>query len=407
MSSLRACGECAASRPGLVDRARAASWLLAAALLAGCGGGDGSFDSVAPEAGRFVVAVHESGLNVFDSTTLRWQYPNGEGLAPWPAGVPELGREFLVAPLPGDLLLIAGGIPPFPQESHVPRTIVYDRAQNRWLTNPDWPEARAGATLTLLADGRVLLAGGLVQPAAPPGEPVPEPVLPAAARLLNAQRTAWVTSGEMVTPRWSHAAVRLADGRVLVSGGIADRTALDSAEIHDPQAGSWQPTGSLVAGRFGHRQLLLGDGRVFTVGNRLTAPVPFFASSAQVWSPATGEFSETVPMQVPRAEAALARLADGRVLVAGGGPDSGGQRDRSAEVYQPTTGTFTRVADMNLGRQGAWAVTLPNGRVLVAGGTGPGTAAVEVYDPVADSWQLLADQPVAAPGAPLVALPLP
>jgi len=388
-------------------RIRAATLVLAVALVAGCGGGDSSFDSVAPEPGRFAVAVYDPRLDVFDSVTLRWRYPNGEGLAPFPSGVPAPGREFLVAPLPGDLLLIAGGIPPFPLENYVTRTIVYDRAQNRWLESPDWPEARAGATLTLLANGQVLLAGGGVPQVSLFNEPMTDPVLPAQARLLNLERTAWTASGEMLVPRSSHAAIRLADGRVLVSGGIAEGVVLASAEIYSPQTGTFSATGDLAEARFGHRKLLLADGRVFAAGNAVTLPMPFLAATAQIWSPATGQFSQTAPLQVPRAGAALARLADGRVLLAGGGPDLGGQRDRSAELFDPLSGSFTRAADMNIGRQGAWAVLLPNGRVLVAGGTGAGTAAIELYDAATNSWQLLADQPVAAPGAPLVALPLP
>ena len=75
-------------------------------------------------------------------------------------------------------------------------------------------------------------------------------------------------------------------------------------------------------------------------------------------------------MHVPRACHRLTALTDGRVLVTGGmGP--AGYTD-SAEVFDPATGEFTATGAMHAARACHTATLLPNGLVLVAGGLNGG-----------------------------------
>jgi hypothetical protein len=68
-------------------------------------------------------------------------------------------------------------------------------------------------------------------------------------------------------------------------------------------------------------------------------------------------------------------LANGTVLVAGGGEDNS-----TAEVYDPATGSFSITGGMEIGRSGHTATLLPNGSVLVAGGgIFAGLASAELY----------------------------
>jgi hypothetical protein len=98
-------------------------------------------------------------------------------------------------------------------------------------------------------------------------------------------------------------------------------------------------------------------------------------------------------------------LNDGRVLATGG---TGGLGVR-AEIYDPDTEVWTPVADMPTARSGHCAIKLADGKVLVFGGgvsTFVPNLACYIYDPVADTWTATgsmvatgADDPAAAAGS--------
>jgi hypothetical protein len=88
----------------------------------------------------------------------------------------------------------------------------------------------------------------------------------------------------------------LADGRALIAGGCAYReTCYDnydnfaSAEVWDPATETFGPTGSLAVIRIGHTATALPDGRVLVVGGmedyNLEGTVH---ASAEVWEPSDG-----------------------------------------------------------------------------------------------------------------------
>ena len=70
----------------------------------------------------------------------------------------------------------------------------------------------------------------------------------------------------MTTPRGGDTATLLADGRVLVAGGTNGSAGLASAELYDPQTRAFSPTGSMKVRRNGGTATGLDNGMVLITG---------------------------------------------------------------------------------------------------------------------------------------------
>jgi N-acetylneuraminic acid mutarotase len=260
---------------------------------------------------------------------------------------------------------------------------IYDLATGSWSLTDPLPIARSRHSATLLEDGRVLVAGGRGSD----GNSL------ASAVLYDPVAGVWTPTGSMLSARDNFSATRLLDGRVLVAGGVDASPQgpfiLKTAEIYDPRTGSWSATGKMNIARFNHQATLLADGRVLVTGGGTSGTHVIATRSAEIYDPDTGAWTATGNMTIPRALHTAARLPDGTVLVAGGltlpiaGPEKIGMPTASAEIYDPASGSWHATASMTTPRRAHRAVSLSNGDVLVAGGfdaTGTLLASAEVYN---------------------------
>ena len=122
----------------------------------------------------------------------------------------------------------------------------------------------------------------------------------------------WTLTGSMVNARVWHTATVLADGRVLIAGGVTGGGASATAEIYDAVMGTFSPTGSMNQARYAHAAVRLASGKVLVAGGGNGG------TSAEIYDPATGTFTPTGPMAEVRLAFTATLLPSGKVLVAGG-----------------------------------------------------------------------------------------
>lgn len=223
-------------------------------------------------------------------------------------------------------------------------------------------------TATLLLDGTILITGGssiqegllssaeLYDPRSSvettPDDPDHPALLPGAFR----------PTGSLAHARQTHAATRLADGRVLITGGVAQGGAaatLASAEIYDPASGTFQSAGEMTVPRLAHASTLLPDGRVLIVGGFGN---PYIAES-EIYDPVTGAFTPTGSMHFGRQFPSIVHLEDGRILVHGAAFDE----VPPPEIYDPAAGTFSLVESPLDLRWPTTVTGLEDGRLFLTG----------------------------------------
>jgi hypothetical protein len=230
---------------------------------------------------------------------------------------------------------------------------------------------RQNPTETVLQDGTVLIVGGN-----PGGLKTAEIYNPATG-------TFSATAGMMSTPRQNHSATLLADGTVLIAGGDGNvgngETAWNTAEIYHPSTRTFTLVGQMTTPQSQHTATLLADGTVLLVGGLNNNTVQ---SSAEIYTPATKTFAATGSMGSARFEHAAVRLADGTVLVTGGANASSVLA--SAEVYSPSTKTFSSTGNMTTPRALHTATILSDGQILTTGGEnssngGTSSSSAELY----------------------------
>ena len=261
------------------------------------------------------------------------------------------------------------------EDTGVNSASTYDWVSNTWTRLPDMNDRRWYPTNTALANGDALVIAGSITSGQENTLPQvwqvgsgswrdltgARRVLPtypwmfvalngqvfyagptfSSAYLDTAGTGAWTDLAPRVeSDRTFGSAVMYGDGKVLIEGGVnfdtASMTALADAEVIDLGATvpTWRRVGAMNRGRSNSNSTLLPDGKVLVTGGHSGASTDDPSQAvleAEMWDPATEQFTLLAPASVYRGYHSTAvLLPDGRVLSAGG---FSGQT--SAEIFSP------------------------------------------------------------------------
>jgi serine/threonine protein kinase/N-acetylneuraminic acid mutarotase len=234
--------------------------------------------------------------------------------------------------------------------------------------------AAALAALALVISGIYLITssrdnrGG--QPAAAPSRPTVE------------AQPGWQPIADARTARSAVAATQ-ADGTIWVFGGMgADGRVSGQHEGYDPAIDSWKGGEDLPVPVQHAMAVTWQDTPVVLGGWRADGANPKVATD-RVWRIVNSSWIELPPLLQPRAAAAAAVVGD-RIVVTGG-VDAGGKLLDTTEIFDGSS--WKLGASIPTPRQMLGAAS--DGKLVYAVGGSSGTAdvaAVEAYDPAADTW---------------------
>jgi hypothetical protein len=351
--------------------------------------------------GRVLVAGGDDGrqgasVEIYDPSTGSWTLAA-------PLHVARIGH--VAARLADGRVMVLGGHDTYTPQTHTyvieNSAEIYDPAVDAWtvvsgpLTPRDYP------SLTLLNDGKLLIAGGL--------DAADQAV--STSELFDPSTGQWMQTGSFWNPgphaypvvwkRWGHTATLMADGRVLVTGGFPEEWIMETlaqAQVYDPATGLWSDAGDMTErrGRGYHAATLLADGRVLVTGGDWRTCMgggcgEFTLGSSEIYDPRANAWSAGPDLQTPRNSHTATRLDDGSVLLVGGARDVSGIPYfhsiviGDVETSAPSAAPFGAATSMVTPRSGHTATLLLDGAVLVVGGSNdssPGALnTAEIYRP--------------------------
>lgn len=291
---------------------------------------------------------------VFDPSTGTWSATSDP---PW---APD-ALESLVAVRIGDgRVFVAGGEKSGSGGYVSKKAYLYDPTGpngGSWTPVADMPYVSAGAAAALMADGRVMLAGGAGTEQY--------------AFAYDPTANSWATLANLSATNFAGRLLLLHDGRLLLYGGNDGLWNLGALYVYDPVKNTWT-LGPVSIGGGAPEAVNLPDGRVLVAGglgvSNTLANVAILDLVHNTWTPGAS-------MHVGRNDFTLISMSNGLILAAGGFTPPASQ---AAEVYDLGTNTWYPATSMHDLHGGQASALLLDGRVLVAGGDG---SSAEIYTP--------------------------
>jgi len=229
------------------------------------------------------------------------------------------GDAFLhtATPLADGRVLIAGGLCDVPRLANEPwqpsahtALSIWDPRSAQWQSAPRLRQAHIFHTSSRMPGGEVFIVGGN-------GDPLVEDKQAAPTRVVEKFADGAVTQmPEMGVARARHSATVMPNGALMVMGGLGvTQQAQASVELWDPTQARWLTLAPLRQARAGHVSTLLPDGRVLVAGGEDAQGLDL--QTTEIFSPATGGWEEGPRLPTEMRSAAMATTEQGEVLLAG------------------------------------------------------------------------------------------
>jgi hypothetical protein len=193
---------------------------------------------------------------------------------------------------------------------------LYDPVAGKFVATSNMTVARMWHYATTLKNGDVMIVGGMMGDS--PNIFGGGINFIASAELYDSGHGQFNSSSTGARTGSNGSAVLLANGKVLIAGGLDDAGIVSDARLYDPAERNFLPTGSMTSARMRHRATLLSDGRVLVTGG-IKAPYAYAAvATAELYDPDRGAFVSLPSMTAARVDHTSTLLPDGEVLIAGG-----------------------------------------------------------------------------------------
>ena len=285
---------------------------------------------------------------------------------------------------------------------------VFDAGTQSWTPLPSPALIRGFPNMALLADGRVLVTGGIdfSDPSGFVFEHLKD------AEIFDPDTEMWQQATPMNNAAEHQAVVPLQDGRAMVvHSGVA------TAEIYDSASDSWTLTAEMDSTPLTPKAVVLLDGRVLVTGvvsNKFAdygktkrhdpdtdTWVPIDPKTgedieapknvSEIYDPASDTWIATEAMTEIRMSHTLTLLSDGRALVTSGtnfglGIDAMSEESKisdqfllATEIFNPATNEWTPGPQMSEPRYDHTATLLSDGRIFIFGGVTVREDIQEIY----------------------------
>jgi hypothetical protein len=268
----------------------------------------------------------------------------------------------------GRIFIAGGHIADFTGFNHA---LIYDPASNSFAPTPDMNQGRWYPTTTVLANGDVLVTSGDIN-SNTNTNPLPQVFQMSSGTWRN------LSSAQLVLPLYPMMFVA-PNGNVFYAGPSRQSRYLDTSG-----AGSW--TSVSLLNWNGWRDYAPGvmydTGKVLILGG---SDPPTATTESIDLNSASPAWKFNTTMHFARRQHNAVLLPDGKVFVVGGSSGSGFDDSTHpvfpAEMWDPATGQFTVMASISVYRgYHSTALLLPDGRVLSAGGN-VGGANAQIFSP--------------------------